>query len=218
METRTFITAGKFKAYDDQKMTLTHFITTVTPDRYGEIVNPYGMDSRNFRKNPVVLFGHDINRTVIGKNLSLSVDDFGVKATTQFADTEAGREVYRLNKDGFLNAWSIGFIPRKVIHQKAKGNDKEELFTIIDEWELIEYSSVVIPANPDSLNLLLKEVRSDEIKSLLEGNASIENLLRQIERLELRSQKLECELTELESRIADKLLEIIKLIQIIKET
>ncbi|MGB9697300.1 MAG: HK97 family phage prohead protease [Ignavibacteria bacterium] len=217
METKTFITAEKSSSYDDEKMTLTHFITTVTPDRYGEIVNPYGMDSRNFRKNPVVLFGHNASKMVIGKNLSLRIDDFGVKATTQFADTEVGREIYRLNRDGFLNAWSIGFIPKKVIHRGEKKNDSES-FTVIEEWELIEYSSVVIPANPDSLNLLLKEVRSDEMKLLLRGDLSIENFLKRIEQLELKSQKLESDFIKLENKIADKFLEIIKLIQIINKT
>lgn len=218
METKTFITSEKSSSFDDGKMTLTHFITTITPDRYGEIVNPYGMDSRNFRKNPVVLFGHNAGKMVIGKNLSLKVDDFGVKATTQFADTEVGREIYRLNRDGFLNAWSIGFIPKKVIHQGEKGNDNKENFTVIEEWELIEYSSVVIPANPDSLNLLLKEVRSDEMKSLLTGNLSIENFLKKIEQLEIKNQKLENDFIKLESKIADKFLDIIKLIQLINKT
>lgn len=218
METKTFIASEKSSSFDDDKMRLTHFITTITPDRYGEIVNPYGMDSRNFRKNPVVLFGHNAGKMVIGKNLSLSVDDFGVKATTQFADTEVGREIYRLNRDGFLNAWSIGFIPKKVIHQGEKGNDNKENFTVIQEWELIEYSNVVIPANPDSLNLLLKEVRSDEMKSLLTGNLSIENFLKKIEQLELKNQKLEDDFIKLESKIVDKFLDIIKLIQLINKT
>lgn len=218
METKTFITETKSSSYDDGKMTITHFITTVTPDRYGEIVNPYGMDSRNFRKNPVVLFGHNSGKMVIGKNLSLSVDEFGVKATTQFADTEIGREIYRLNRDGFLNAWSIGFIPKKVIRQKLKEGDSKESFTVIDEWELIEYSSVVIPANPDSLNLLLKEIRSNEIKSLLVESMSVENLLKRIEQLELKNQKLGNDFIKLENKIADKFLEIIKLIQFINKT
>jgi len=217
METRTFITSEKSSSYDDKKMTLTHFITTVTPDRYGEIVNPFGMDSRNFRKNPVVLFGHNAGKMVIGKNLSLTVDDFGVKATTQFADTEAGREIYRLNRDGFLNAWSIGFIPKKVIRQDDKGKDNKENFTVIQEWELIEYSSVVIPANPDSLNLLLKEIKSEEMKSFLSRVLSLETFYKKIEQLELKNQKLENEFIKLENKIAEKFLDIIKLIQIINK-
>ena len=100
------------KRFDDSLMTIEHYITTATPDRYGEVINPAGMDDSNFRKNPVVLFCHDSRNLVIGKNVTLTPDEFGIKAVTRFADTETGKELYRLNKEGFLNAWSIGFIPK----------------------------------------------------------------------------------------------------------
>lgn len=153
------------KSFNDKEKTITHYISTVTPDRFGDIVNPFGMDADNYRKNPIVLFGHSHHArgNVIGKNIALFPDNFGVKAITKFADTPAGNDLYLLNREGYLNAWSIGYIPKKVKTQNTTTNNQSGTYNIIDEWELLEYSSVVIPANPDALNLMLKEVKSSEV-------------------------------------------------------
>jgi HK97 family phage major capsid protein/HK97 family phage prohead protease len=155
------------KSFNDNEMTIEHYISTSTPDRYGEVINPRGMDDTNYRKNPVVLFCHDSRNLVIGKNISLFPDDFGIKAITKFADTQAGKELYRLNKEGFLNAWSIGFLPKSPPERKSiNGKD----VSYISEWELIEYSSVPVPANPDSINLILKELRIEHLKEMFPEN------------------------------------------------
>jgi HK97 family phage prohead protease len=152
------------KAHNDEELTISHYISTVTPDRYGDIVNPYGMNAVNYKKNPVVLFGHNSRGMVIGKNIELSTDEHGVKAVTKFADTTAGRDIYKLNRDGFLNAWSIGFIPGK---QEQVKHEDGNTYNHITEWELLEYSSVPVPANPDCLNLMLKGLETDGIKEMV---------------------------------------------------
>jgi len=154
------------KSFNDADLTITHYISTTTPDRYGDIVNPAGMDASNYTKNPVVLFGHRSNALVIGKNINLEIKDNGVSAVTKFADTDQGREIYKLNRDGFLNAWSIGFIPRKEVQKQDEASGK--VYNHIEEWELLEYSSVPIPANPDCLNLMLKDLQDVSIKNILE--------------------------------------------------
>jgi HK97 family phage prohead protease len=163
MDYKNFIATEK--SFNDKERTITHYISTVTPDRFGDIVNPSGMDAENFRKNPIVLFGHSHNSrsNVIGKNIALFPDNFGVKAITKFADTPAGNDLYILNREGYLNAWSIGYIPKKIKTQNSTSDKHTISYNIIDEWELLEYSSVVIPANPDALNLMLKEINSPEI-------------------------------------------------------
>ncbi len=159
------------KRFDDSLMTIEHYITTATPDRYGEVINPAGMDDSNFRKNPVVLFCHDSRNLVIGKNVTLTPDEFGIKAVTRFADTETGKELYRLNKEGFLNAWSIGFIPKSRPERRTVEGAE---VSYIDKWELIEYSSVPVPANPDSVNLILKELKDEHlIKMFKDGKQNL---------------------------------------------
>ena len=207
MEHKNFIITEK--SFNDIDMTMTHYISTVTPDRFGDIVNPFGMDAGNYRKNPIVLFGHSHNTrsNVIGKNIALFPDDFGVKAITKFADTPAGKDLYKLNREGFLNAWSIGFIPKKTKAQNTTINNQPGTYNIIDEWELLEYSSVTIPANPDALNLMLKEIKSSEV--LQEINTAM--MRKEID--ELKNSKLEFEnkLAILEDKTAKKFNDILKL-------
>ncbi len=195
MEYKNFIVTEK--SFNDKDMTLTHYISTVTPDRFGDIVNPFGMDADNYRKNPIVLFGHSHHSSgnVIGKNIGLFPDEFGVKAITKFADTPVGKDLYILNREGYLNAWSIGYIPKKIKSHNSNSNDKKESYNIIDEWELLEYSSVAIPANPDAINLMLKEIKSQEVIQ------------------EIKISLLQNKIEMLEDKIAKKLLKIIKLIK-----
>lgn len=199
------------KSFNDKDMTMTHYISTVTPDRFGDIVNPFGMDAENYRKNPIVLFGHSHNArgNIIGKNIALFPDDFGVKAITKFADTPAGKDLYNLNKEGYLNAWSIGFIPKKTKMQSTTINDQPGTYNIIDEWELLEYSSVAIPANPDALNLMFKEIKSTEV--LQEINFAI--LKSEIESIKQDSEKIKVRIKQLEGKTAVKFSEILKLIR-----
>ena len=187
------------KSFDDEKMIIEHYITTSAPDRYGEVVNPSGMDAANYRKNPVVLFCHDSKSMVIGKNLSLTPDEKGIKAVTQFADTEAGREIYRLNREGFLNAWSIGFIPKS--KPELKKIDGNEVY-FIGDWELLEYSSVPVPANPDSVNIKLKQLfnSQENIKTLksgrkksMEENQNINSTAADEQKMETISRKVAAE-------------------------
>jgi HK97 family phage prohead protease len=156
------------KEIDKNAMTITHYISTNTPDRYGEIMKPEGCDYSGYRKNPVVFFGHLSRDLPIAKNEKIIIDDSGVLAVTKFDSSDFAKEIFRLNAEGFLNSWSIGFVPKKIKSQKLKINDKEQDYVCIEEWELLEYSSVPIPANPDAVNLMLKEVKSDKIKEIIE--------------------------------------------------
>lgn len=154
MEIKRLTTHSEIKSFNDSEMTITHYISTPTPDRYGDIVDPEGMLEDQYRKNPVVLLNHDSSKMIIGKNLWLEKTERGILAKTQFADTENGREVYRLNKTGFMNAWSIGFlIPEGGIEIKDGKR-------YIRKWELLEYSAVAVPANPDCVNLVMKSLKT----------------------------------------------------------
>jgi HK97 family phage prohead protease len=214
MNTKQFISESE-KTFNDDELTISHYISSITPDRYGDIVNPSGMDATNYAKNPVVLFGHRSNSLVIGKNLELQVRHNGVSAVTKFADTEQGREIYKLNRDGFLNAWSIGFIPKKEVEKKDEISGK--VYNHIEEWELLEYSSVPIPANPDCLNLMLKDLQDCEIKNILEeSNESLihfNQLSATISALKVDITDINSKLLNLESKVSHKLFDLIKFIK-----
>ena len=163
---KTFISDRK--DFNEAERTIKHFISTDTVDRYGEILNPKGMFDENYSKNPIVLYSHNLgffstpepSKAIIGKSLYRAVEEHGVVAKTKFADTPLANDVMIFNKEGFMNTWSVGWMPLTMPESK-NGAD------YFNEWELLEYSAVIIPANPDAVNLMYKELRSEEMKGIL---------------------------------------------------
>jgi HK97 family phage prohead protease len=142
---------------NDAERTIVHTITEKIVDRDGDVIEPRGARLDNFLKNPVVLFGHDSWAFPVGKNLALDVHDQNITALTQFAgDAQAhpqAETAYRLARDGFLKAWSIGFMPITWSEDKALPSQDGWWFK---EWELYEYSLVPIPSNPEALSRIAK--------------------------------------------------------------
>lgn len=147
-------------SFDENERSVISFISTISPDRYDEIVMPEGVDTKDYEKNPVVLLNHT-SPLPIGKNLWIKKEVTGIKAKTQFADTELANDVMKLYKGGFMRAFSIGFKPIKVDFDEKK----RKIFT---QSELYEYSAVTIPANQDALMLSYKSVQSKELREILE--------------------------------------------------
>lgn len=86
----------------------------------GGIIIPDGIVTRVFEANPVVLAMHAMSAgmsakpPVVGRCLAFSTNKRGMVATTQFADTELGREyayLYGVNekKEVYMRAWSFGW-------------------------------------------------------------------------------------------------------------
>lgn len=143
------------KTYDTKTKALTNRslvvrISTKTPDRSKDVVQPKGVNLKNYKRNPVVALNHNYQGLPIAKTTDIKVTDDGIVAQVQFpkkgvhalADT-----VYELYKENFMNAWSIGFIPDTYKDRKDGGR---EFMT----WELLEYSAVLVPDNPEALTLV----------------------------------------------------------------
>lgn len=149
------------KEVNESDRTIVHYISTSDKDRTAEVINPSVIDDSNYKKNPIVLFSHNYD-CVIGKSLWGKIDatGFGYLSKTQFAKTPLADEVFSLYKDGFLNAWSIGY------RELEPGNYLEDGTYQYNSIELLEYSSVSVPANPSALNLsFVKGLKSDELKN-----------------------------------------------------
>lgn len=132
----------------------TFVISTGAVDRDNDIVEVAGWDLDNFKKNPVVLFGHDYKSLPIAKAVEIGVDGGKLVATAEFADHEFASTVLRLIDGGFLRATSVGFNPKKyTINEERRGLD----FT---EVELLEFSVVPVPANPEAL-MIAREFKAD---------------------------------------------------------
>jgi len=169
MKTEIKIFPSIVKQFDDSNLIVEHFISTEKPDRVGDIVRADGM---RISGKPVVLFGHGygpIGNEPIAKPLEVRKGEFngnpGLIARTQFYDgshltppDNTGQRLYEKVKNGFLPNWSIGFIPLKYQEIETNGKRGREIL----EWELLEYSLVAVPANPDAQTLDF----SSEIKAL----------------------------------------------------
>jgi HK97 family phage prohead protease len=113
-------------------------------------VEPSGAEVANFMRNPVVLADHDYTiGSVIGKATRLSIDGDGIHATTKFHDKGLGQEAFDLVEAGMVRAWSVGFKPIETDSVKDKHGVTRGFH--FKKWELLEYSLVAIPANPDAV-------------------------------------------------------------------
>lgn len=155
MEHKTF--SAEVKEFDDADLVVTHFISTERRDRGGDSMRASGM---RIGGKVVVLLAHgfsNIGQEPIAKPLKLWADVFkgspGICARTQFYDgshlappDNTGRRLYEKARDGFMPNWSIGWIPLK--WENVSG-PRGESYRDVHEWELLEYSPVGVPMNPD---------------------------------------------------------------------
>lgn len=138
---------GRVKEVNTESRTLTAYASTIDLDRDGDVIQPMawanGLDS--FKQNPVLLWGHDYRIPPVGKASNVEIDSKGLKFTASFASTDFANEVWSLYRDGFLNAFSVGFQPEE--WTERDGMDGVE-FT---KAQLLEISAVPVPANPHAL-------------------------------------------------------------------
>lgn len=203
---KEFITVEK--EVNESDRTIVHYISTMDRDRMNEVINPQVINDNNYKKNPIVLFSHNYD-WVIGKSLWGKVDatGFGYLSKTQFAKTSLAEEIFSLYKDGFLNAWSIGY------RELEPGNYLDDGTYTYNSIELLEYSSVSVPANPTALNLsFVKGLKNHELKEhymsdyiLNEMENKIKDLSTQIETLKQNdlTNILETYKAETEKRISE---------------
>lgn len=155
------------KSVDAEKKLVTAYVSTYEWDRTLEKFSPGAWDLTNYKKNPIVLWGHDGSNPPIGRAVDIKEDENGLVAITEFdTATERGAEIFGLYERGFLNAFSVGFIPKNhLVEQVPDQNTKGIVWT---EAELLEYSAVSIPANPGAI--IGREIAELAIKCLGEGS------------------------------------------------
>ena len=103
-------------ATDPTTLAVRCVITTVDPDRSGDVVVPTGVKNlEEYLLNPVVLRPHDRFRVPpIGTCSWVDVQPRRIVAETRFAEGIAfAEDVFKLYDRGVLRGWSIGFVPRK---------------------------------------------------------------------------------------------------------
>lgn len=135
---------SKTKAVEEDSGTFKVVISTEDVDRAGESIKADGWDLTNYKKNPVVLWGHSHFDLPIGMATSVKVEGKKLIAEGKFATHPMAQEVRKLYEMGVVKATSVGFIP------KVLSENGEEIL----KAELLEFSFVSVPMNPNALSLL----------------------------------------------------------------
>lgn len=176
--------AGETKEISDEDRTVTAFISTVHLDRQGDVVIPEGALLDNYLANPVTLWCHSYEKFLpTGRNLWLKVlPREGILAKTQYLKNQIASDVWECKREGLL-AYSIGYIVvRAVTEKNAVLDEMKRAGIVLDgavpdrvlaEWELLEYSDVLVPANPHAkdiaskfISLPMREFFANEVRSV----------------------------------------------------
>jgi HK97 family phage prohead protease len=140
--------------------TLRFVISTGAVDRDQDQINQAGWALTHYQRNPVVLWAHQADEAPIGKAVEVALRDDRLTAAVQFlppdtygAASARADAIYRLALDGYLSASSVGFRPIKWDFTDDKDRGAENWWPGIDfhEQELVEFSIVAVPANPEAL-------------------------------------------------------------------
>jgi HK97 family phage prohead protease len=122
--------------------------STSAVDRQGDSIDQTGWDLSNFKKNPVMPWAHNYDQLPVAKATSIEVTMQGLECDFEFAPVEGNpmaQQCKILYDEGFLNAVSVGFIPKT-----RAGN-------VITSAELLEISFVPVPANQEALRLAVEK-------------------------------------------------------------
>lgn len=155
---------------DRKAKTLVVKISTDIMDRDKEVILPAGIRKTNFDLNPVVLWAHMYAVPPIAKALWTKRDGTRWLSKPQFANYDFAQLVFDLYADEFMRAWSIGFIPTEGKSRRPTEADLKSrpdwagVSCIHEECELLEYSAVPVPCNPDALALAVQAAVTKGVK------------------------------------------------------
>lgn len=171
-------------------------------DRDQEAFDTAGWDLKNYKKNPVILFGHDKRQPPVAKSNKTYIDgkelifeiEFPEDGVYPFADT-----VRKLYAGGFMRASSVGFIPKKWEFGDGKPDRPRVKYL---EQELLELSLVPVPSNPAAL-VTAKELREAWDKNAITTDEMTLFCEKVMSFVRPADKDAGCELTEFEKMIGD---------------
>ena len=176
------------KAEELEERTVRFKISSEVVDRDGDILIAKGCNFENFKKNPQFLGFHNYHEYPLGIPKNWGVEGKAVYCDVYFPTIEelsSEREyasekaklvdfTYHCYKTGMLNAVSVGFIPMDAVPNKETGG------AIVNEWELLEFSAVTVPANQDAIAQAVKSFGDENAKMMIDPIERIKELEGQI--------------------------------------
>ncbi len=145
---RKALIADEIKQVEGEARAIQFTISTGSVDRDKDTVNPDGWKLAAYKKNPVVQWAHDYKAPPIARAPKIKIQDGKLVSTAEFVPGEVypfAEMIFQMVKGGFLNATSVGFHASKWnFNEDRRGVD-------FLEQELLEFSVVPVPANPEAL-------------------------------------------------------------------
>ena len=133
--------------------------------RDGVVVEPSGMDFSGYGKNPVVLYAHDLT----GRTQSAGLPIGRTRRLVRTAEGHLRADFEFLPGDAFAervrNAWRRGFLRGASMGWRAIESRPSAGGAVITKSELLEWSIVAVPADPDAV----RDACSRVMRSLLDS-------------------------------------------------
>lgn len=157
----------KIKAVDPERNIIEGYASTFggEPDAYGDVI-VQGAYTKTIKENGdriKYLMNHNWD-LIVGKVVEAKEDAHGLFIKAKISETENGKNLMTLVKDGVIDRMSIGYIP-------IKWDFDESGICYLREIKLLEVSAVGIPANEHAEITGAKNLTPDRFKSK-EGEGS----------------------------------------------
>ena len=183
----TFGMRGDLPKDVEESRIIPFILSTYTKDRHHTILNQESWSLENYRKNPVVAYQHNLSGGmcsepnpdfIIGKSINIDIEGSGVDrslvADAQFEPGDINplaEKIFRKILFGSLSRSSVGFIEVGDGHygdgEEGEGRLNETYY--FSGQELLEWSVVNIPSNPDAgkRELDIRRMREDGYSALM---------------------------------------------------
>lgn len=178
-------TLGQLREISDnvkETRTVQFVISTATRDRHGTVLDLDGWILDNYHSNPIVGYQHDVYGdnwfvspnpdSVIGKGRVFREAN-ALVAEVIFEPAEINplaEKVFQKVLFGTLRSSSVGFLPVEKGRwgKESEARDGENPTYYFGKRELLEFSIVNIPSNPDAVKRFAPEIEEEpeEIKEL----------------------------------------------------
>lgn len=142
------VTAAAVREVSAERRRLRFVISSEAVDRAGDVIKVDGWRVDRYLRNPVVLWAHQYSMPPIAVATRVWREGGELLSEADFIPGEVypfAGSIYELYRRGFLRAVSVGFRPIEWrYNEERRGVD----FFV---QELLEYSAVPVPANPEAL-------------------------------------------------------------------
>ena len=153
---KLFINTTSLKAAkaEDEDRTIEFVASKEIVDRGGDLVKIKGIDLKNYKKNPIVMWSHKHGDPPIGKAVNVRKTGDEIRIKVQFPTPEEygfADTIYKLLKGKYINGCSVGIIPDYKSNEYI--DDKTGVRRIINKCEFVELSVAPLPMNPETLQV-----------------------------------------------------------------